>query len=113
MSSGASILDMERKGMLAILDIETSTDTDLGVIVPVGRTVVVTAVSLKTSATVEFRLQDGGGSSPGDDKYVIGLNGASSVDKSFRHPLLFDGLAAEWSSGVPTVRANIAYKILD
>ncbi len=112
MGNALALLTAQNRAMLAVTDVVLSASQDLGSIVPAGRTVAVTAISIKTSVANEFRLQSGGFVSPTNDKWVFDTLGSGTIDRSFKHPLIFDGLAAEWANP-GGLRVNIAYKILD
>lgn len=111
MATGTELANVESKKRLAITQTHVATTQDLGTIVPAGRTVLVTALSLGSSVANTFRLQNGGGTSPGDNRFVFNLPAVAQASLSFEHPLVLNGLAGEFTSA-GTLSASIAYRVL-
>ncbi len=112
MLSGNTLLHAERRKRFAMQDAVLSSVYVIGQVIPVGTPVLVTALHTWSSFTNVLHLRSGG-AQPADSIYSVRIDGDVVANVSFKNPLLFDGLAAEWEAPAGSVRLAISYRILE
>lgn len=108
--SGSAELEFEKKRQLFVPKVVRSVvQLGPGIIFPKGRNYAVTAFHINSDTGNLFYILNGNGVIGGDDIYNVVLLGADHFSKSFKHPLIIDGLTLRWGVAIGNNRIALSY----